>query len=115
MKRILFLIKYVLFPSIFIHSSLASKTNVIVIMADDMGPRINALGDNVSITPALDDFVKSGTSYVNAFATAGVCACSRSAFLTGKNQISIGSMHMRTSSGGYVPYLAVPSLSLIHI
>ena len=53
--------------------------------------------------------MKSGTSYVNAFATAGVCACSRSAFLTGKNQISIGSMHMRTTSGGYVPYLAVPS------
>ena len=99
----------IIFMNFSVNSFALERPNILIIMADDMGPRINALGDNVSITPALDDFVKSGTSYVNAFATAGVCACSRSAFLTGKNQISIGSMHMRTSSGGYVPYLAVPS------
>ena len=89
----------IIFINFSVNSFALERPNILIIMADDMGPRINALGDNVSITPALDDFVKSGTSYVNAFATAGVCACSRSAFLTGKNQISIGSMHMRTSSG----------------
>ena len=77
-------------------------------MADDMSLRINALGDATAVTPNLDELVENGTSYMNAFTTAGVCACSRSALLTGKNQISIGSMHMRTSSGGSVPYLAVP-------
>ena len=84
------------------------RPNILVIMADDMSLRINALGDKTAITPNLDELVKNGTSYMNAFTTAGVCACSRSALLTGKNQISIGSMHMRTSSGGSVPYLAVP-------
>tara|TARA_B100001027_G_scaffold216429_1_gene192760 strand:+ start:2807 stop:4444 length:1638 start_codon:yes stop_codon:yes gene_type:complete len=84
------------------------RPNILLIMAEDMSLRINALGDKTAITPNLDEFVKNGTSYMNAFTTAGVCACSRSALLTGKNQISIGSMHMRTSSGGSVPYLAVP-------
>ena len=84
------------------------RPNILVIMADDMSLRINALGDTTAVTPNLDKLVENGTSYMNAFTTAGVCACSRSALLTGKNQISIGSMHMRTSSGGSVPYLAVP-------
>ena len=84
------------------------RPNILVIMADDMSLRVNALGDKTAITPNLDELVKNGTSYMNAFTTAGVCACSRSALMTGKNQISIGSMHMRTSSGGSVPYLAVP-------
>ena len=84
------------------------RPNILVIMADDMSLRINALGDATAVTPNLDELVENGTSYMNAFTTAGVCACSRSALLTGKNQISIGSMHMRTSSGGSVPYLAVP-------
>ncbi len=106
MIRTLILIFFIILS---VNSFSTERPNILIIMADDMGPRINALGDSVSITPSLDEFVKSGTSYVNAFATAGVCACSRSAFLTGKNQISIGSMHMRTTSGGYVPYLAVPS------
>ena len=84
------------------------RPNILVIMADDMSLRINALGDRIAVTPNLDELVEKGTSFMNAFTTAGVCACSRSALLTGKNQISIGSMHMRTSSGGSVPYLAVP-------
>ena len=100
-SRFLFvLLAQVIFPD--------ERPNILVIMADDMSLRINALGDKTAITPNLDELVKNGTSYMNAFTTAGVCACSRSALLTGKNQISIGSMHMRTSSGGSVPYLAVP-------
>ena len=100
-SRFLFvLLTQVIFPD--------ERPNILVIMADDMSLRINALGDKTAITPNLDELVKNGTSYMNAFTTAGVCACSRSALLTGKNQISIGSMHMRTSSGGSVPYLAVP-------
>lgn len=89
-----------------------SRPNILIIMADDMSPKIKALGDNVALTPTLDNLVKSGKSYTNAFTTAGVCACSRSALLTGKNQISIGAMHMRTSSGPQVPYLAVPDMNI---
>ena len=40
-------------------------------MADDMSPKIKALGDNVALTPTLDNLVKSGKSYTNAFTTAG--------------------------------------------
>ena len=84
------------------------RPNILIIMADDMSPKINALGDKTAITPNIDKLVESGKSYINAFTTAGVCACSRSSLLTGKNQISIGAMHMRTSTRTEVPYLAVP-------
>ena len=59
------------------------RPNILVIMADDMSLRINALGDTTAVTPNLDKLVENGTSYMNAFTTAGVCACSRSALLTG--------------------------------
>ena len=72
MHRTFNLVIFIIFS---LNSFSLERPNILIIMADDMGPRINALGDSVSITPALDEFVKSGTSYVNAFATAGVCAC----------------------------------------
>ena len=88
------------------------RPNILIIMADDMSPKINALGDKTAITPNIDKLVESGKSYINAFTTAGVCACSRSSLLTGKNQISIGAMHMRTSTRTEVPYLAVPDSNI---
>ena len=88
------------------------RPNILIIMADDMSPKINALGDKTAITPNIDKLVESGESFINAFTTAGVCACSRSSLLTGKNQISIGAMHMRTSTRTEVPYLAVPDSNI---
>jgi arylsulfatase A-like enzyme len=77
-------------------------------MAEDLGPRIGAFGDPVAITPNIDRLAAQGVRYPNNFTTAGVCAPSRAALLTGLHQNTLGAGHMRTSSHPERPYRAVP-------
>ena len=49
-------------------------------------------------TPNLNALAAESLQYQNAFSTAGVCAPSRAALITGAYQTSIGAMHMRTLS-----------------
>ena len=72
-------------------------------MAEDLGPRIGALGDSTARTPRLDQFASEGTRFTEAFATSGVCAPSRAAIITGIHQNHWGAGHMRAAGGGYVP------------
>jgi arylsulfatase A-like enzyme len=75
--------------------------NILLLLAEDMGPRVGAFGDPVAVTPRLDQLAQEGTRYTRVFTTAGVCAPSRAALLTGVHAISTGSQHMRTSNKGY--------------
>ena len=91
------------------------RPNIVVIMFEDLGPRIGAFGDPVATTPVLDDFASAAVKYPNTFTTAGVCAPSRSSFITGVQQQTLGTQHMRTNSpvpqlkgGGPIEYEAVP-------
>jgi arylsulfatase A-like enzyme len=82
------------------------RPNVLVLMAEDMSPRVGAFGDPVAVTPHLDALAKRGMRYPNTFTSAGVCAPSRAAHITGLPQLAIGAQHMRSLQGG--GYLAVP-------
>ena len=53
------------------------RPNLLLLVAEDLGPRIGAFGDGVARTPNLDRLAREGVRYTNAFATAGVCAPSR--------------------------------------
>jgi arylsulfatase A-like enzyme len=81
----------------------AARPNVLWIVADDMGFEIGAYGDPLARTPNLDRLASEGVRYTNAFATAGVCAPSRAALITGVHASSIGAHHMRSIDGGYYP------------
>lgn len=81
-----------------------------------MSLHLGAYGSKLVKTPNLDKLASQGIRYTNAFATAGVCAPSRSAIITGMYQQSIGTQHMRTHlypgnkdayPPGYVGYAAV--------
>lgn len=85
-----------------------SRPNILILMAEDLGPRVGAFGDRVAITPNLDELARIGVRYPNTFTTAGVCAPSRAAHITGMHQISMGGQHMRASSHKGSAYLAVP-------
>ena len=94
-------------------ASASSRPNIILITAEDMSPRVGAFGDPVARTPNLDALAREGVRYTHVFATAAVCAPSRSALITGVHQQTLGTMHMRTSSFGKdmdhgAPYQAVP-------
>jgi arylsulfatase A-like enzyme len=79
--------------------------NILILMAEDMSPRVGAFGDPVAVTPAIDRLAAEGVRYPNTFTAAGVCAPSRAALITGVHPMAIGAQHMRSMDGGY---LAVP-------
>ncbi len=82
--------------------------NILLIMAEDLSPRIGAFGDLVAVTPNLDALAKQGVRYSGVFTTSGVCAPSRAAHIMGMHQISIGAQHMRAVSHPGGKYLTVP-------
>lgn len=76
------------------------RPNVLLLVAEDMSPRIGAFGDPVALTPNIDRLAEQGVRFPNTFTTAGVCAPSRAALMTGRYQTSIGAHAMRTRSYG---------------
>lgn len=84
------------------------RPNILVLMAEDMSARVGAFGDPAALTPNIDQLAAQGTRFVNTFTTAGVCAPSRAAHITGMHQVAIGAQHMRTRSFEPDPYRAVP-------
>ena len=88
-----------------------ARPNIVWISIEDMSPRLGAYGDPLASTPAMDGLAAQGVLYTRAFTTAGVCAPSRSAIITGMYQTGIGTHHMRTGHQGPglpTPYEAVP-------
>jgi arylsulfatase A-like enzyme len=86
----------------------ATPPNIVLIVAEDLSPRIGAFGDPVARTPHIDALAAEGVRYPNTFTTAGVCAPSRAALITGMQQMSIGAQHMRTSTAPGARYRTVP-------
>lgn len=92
-------------------SPVQERPNILWISVEDLSPRIGAYGDPVARTPNIDRLAREGVRFTRAFTTAGVCAPSRSAIITGMYQNGIGTHHMRTSHeapGLPTPYEAVP-------
>ena len=82
--------------------------NILLLVAEDMSPRVGAFGDEVAETPNLDALAKRGVRYPNTFTTAGVCAPSRAALITGLHQNALGAGHMRSHGWSEARYMAVP-------
>ncbi|MEM8500791.1 MAG: sulfatase [Pseudomonadota bacterium] len=83
------------------------KPNILLLMAEDLSPRIGAFGDSIAQTPHIDALAERGVRFTNVFTTSGVCAPSRAATIMGLHQISFGAQHMRTSREDY---LALPPI-----
>jgi len=77
-------------------SSAASRPNILWLSTEDISAHLGCYGDPHAITPNLDRLASEGTLYSRAFTTAGVCAPSRSAIITGVYQSALGSQHMRS-------------------
>ena len=85
-----------------------ARPNIVLIVAEDLSPRIGAFGDPLASTPNIDALAEAGVRYTNVFTTAGVCAPSRAALITGRHAISIGAQHMRAGSRPAGSYVVVP-------
>ncbi|MEZ4829068.1 MAG: sulfatase [Bacteroidia bacterium] len=70
--------------------------NILWLIGEDIGPELGCYGHPEVFTPNLDRLAASGVRYLHAFSTAPVCSPSRSAFMTGMYQTSIGAHNHRS-------------------
>ena len=72
------------------------RPNILWIIAEDLSPDLGCYGEVLVKTPNIDKLAAEGARYTNAFTTSPVCSPSRSAFMTGMYQTSIGCHHHRS-------------------
>lgn len=85
-----------------------NRPNILWISCEDLSPRLSFYGDSTISTPNLERLAREGVLYENAFTTAGVCAPSRCAIITGVNQVTTGGHNMRTLNNGYAEQTGLP-------
>ncbi|MEK7993718.1 MAG: sulfatase-like hydrolase/transferase, partial [Planctomycetota bacterium] len=74
-------------------STSKEKPNILWITCEDTSPFLGCYGDPYAITPNIDKLANEGILYTKAFATAPVCAPSRSCLITGVYATSLGTQH----------------------
>lgn len=72
------------------------RPNILWLIAEDIGPELGCYGTKEVWTPNLDRLAAEGMRYTRAFTTAPVCSASRSAFITGMYQTTIGAHNHRS-------------------
>lgn len=69
--------------------------NIIWLVAEDISPALGCYGDPLAKTPNIDRIAASGIRFDNAYATAPICAPSRSCLMSGMYATSLGTQHLR--------------------
>jgi len=74
-----------------------NQPNILWLVAEDANVKwFGCYGSAEATTPNIDRLAREGFRYVNAFATAPVCAASRSGWITGLYSLSTGTYQMRS-------------------
>lgn len=73
-----------------------ARPNILWLIAEDFGVELNCYGDSVAHSPRIDALAESGVRYSRFYTTAPVCSASRSAFMTGMYQTTIGAHNHRS-------------------
>lgn len=89
------LTKFVLFAGS-LPAYAADRPNILWLIAEDFGPELGCYGTQQVSTPNLDKLAAQGVRYTGAYSTAPVCSASRSAFMTGMYQTTIGAHNHRS-------------------
>src|SRR2546425_4370009 len=77
-------------------SAESPRLNVLWLIAEDFGPHLSCCGTKEVWTPTIDRLAAEGVRYTRFYTTAPVCSPSRSAFITGMYQTTIGAHHHRS-------------------
>lgn len=72
------------------------RPNILWLVAEDFGPHLGCYGTGQVWTPNLDRLAAQGVRYTRFFTTAPVCSPSRSAWMTGMYQTTIGAHNHRS-------------------
>ncbi len=79
-------------------SSRTARPNIIFLVAEDIGPALGCYGDPRALTPNIDRLAANGIRFDRAYATAPICAPSRSTLMTGIYATSLGTQHLRSET-----------------
>ena len=97
MRRTLVLILLCLSMAVWGRVALAAeRPNILWLIAEDFGPELGCYGTTQVRSPNLDRLAAQGVRYTRAYTTAPVCSASRSAFMTGMYQTTIGAHNHRS-------------------
>ncbi len=72
------------------------RPNILWLIAEDFGVELGCYGVREAATPRLDAFASTGVRFTRFYTTCPVCSPSRSAFMTGMYQTTIGAHHHRS-------------------
>ncbi len=90
----------------------AERPNILWLVAEDFGPELHCYGTKEVKSPNLDRLADEGVRYTHVYTTAPVCSPSRSAFMTGMYQTTIGAHNHRSHrDDGYHPPAGVKVIS----
>lgn len=78
------------------HANPSQRPNVLWISCEDMSPTLGCYGDTFATSPTLDALARRSTLYRHAYATAPICAPSRSCLITGVYATTLGTQHLRS-------------------
>jgi N-sulfoglucosamine sulfohydrolase len=74
----------------------APRPNILWLIAEDLSPDLGCYGTTQVWTPNLDRLAGEGMRFTRTYTTAPVCSASRSAFMTGMYQTTIGAQNHRS-------------------
>ena len=83
-------------PANFPAAEKPQRPNILWLIAEDFGQHLGCYGTREVWTPNLDQLAAEGVRYTRFFTTAPVCSPSRSAFMTGMYQTTIGAHNHRS-------------------
>ena len=77
--------------------SAQKRSNVLLILVDDLKPALGAYGDPIAKSPHIDRLARRGMVFERAYTNQAVCAPSRNALLTGLRPTSTGIYDLGTN------------------
>lgn len=79
-------------------NSISKRPNIIWLVAEDISPALGCYGDTLALTPNIDRLATEGVRFDKAYATAPICAPSRSCLASGLYATSMGTQHLRSET-----------------
>ncbi|MBM4047388.1 MAG: sulfatase, partial [Planctomycetes bacterium] len=72
------------------------RPNILWLVCEDICPHLGCYGDTYAASPYIDQLAARGSTYLNVWSNAPVCAPARTAIITGMHPQSTGTEHMRS-------------------
>lgn len=95
-RRLLFALVGLALSAPVVAAADAPRLNFLWLIAEDFGPHLGCYGTKQVDTPNLDRLAAEGVRYTHFYTTCPVCSPSRSAFMTGMYQTTIGAHNHRS-------------------